>query len=487
MNNLHNNSKLTNPSINGNALDALPKSFVVSMKTLFDILDDQLSGYVKFSDIEKGWQDDGNKGLPHGVLDSLRKVTPANGLLTFERFCAGLKLCLLRNQNQLKANDLKTTTTLTPINGVWKAKSPLKASRPPSAPSLAIENPIPNNPWSDNVKTNHISFSQRALSLPQLSPDSEGELATLPHTLRSPPKPPRASVTNTVNVNKTNALVSASTMDRNEIRHALQNWQLNILRNKMENKDKLSPANYLQQCGYRGSADGGSSSATDSGNFMNLPLKKSSSKRREPRRHTLQNGIDYNMLKRLKQYEEEREVLLLGLEAVNKAREWYTQQLINVQEKIKYLGRMGNNYTEQWSEVQEERLNFQRARVIEVNRSLSTLPDTWERGGFPLHFNLAIRSPTKSLNQRLNNGLAVNSVNDRLRQQNRLLTSEVHLKSEHIAMLEREKQTLLAELFDLKQRSGLTRHTNSYLNALSQSSPGCSSSSGGLGDADVVY
>ncbi|KAI9583710.1 hypothetical protein GQX74_005458 [Glossina fuscipes] len=461
MNNLHNNSKLTNPSINGNALDALPKSFVVSMKTLFDILDDQLTGYVKFSDIEKGWQDDGNKGLPHGVLDSLRKVTPANGLLTFERFCAGLKLCLLRNQNQLKTNDLKTTTTLTPVNGIWKAKSPLKASRPPSAPSLAIENPIPNNPWSDNVKTNHISFSQRALSLPQLSPDSEGELATLPHTLRSPPKPPRASVTNTVSVNKTNAIVSASTVDRNEIRHALQNWQLNILRNKMENKDKLSPANYLQQCGYRGSADGGSSSATDSGNFMNLPLKKSSSKRREPRRHTLQNGIDYNMLKRLKQYEEEREVLLLG--------------------------RMGNNYTEQWSEVQEERLNFQRARVIEVNRSLSTLPDTWEREGFPLHINLAIRSPNKSLNQRLNNGLPLNSVNDRLRQQNRLLTSEVHLKSERIAMLEREKQTLLAELFDLKQRSGLTRHTNSYLNALSQSSPGCSSSSGGLGDADVVY
>lgn len=54
-------------------------------------------------------------------------------------------------------------------------------------------------------------------------------------------------------------------------------------------------------------------------------------------------------------------------------------------------------------------------------------------------------------------------------------------------MLEREKQTLLTELYELKQRSGLARHTNSYLNVLSQSSPGCSSSSGGLGDADVVY
>ena len=70
--------------------------------------------------------------------------------------------------------------------------------------------------------------------------------------------------------------------------------------------------------------------------------KKGSSKRREPRRHTLQNGIDYNMLKRLKQFEEEREVLLTGLDAVEKARDWYLQQVNNVQEKIKYLGRMGH-------------------------------------------------------------------------------------------------------------------------------------------------
>ena len=49
-------------------------------------------------EIENRWQDDGTKGLPKGVLDSLQKVTPPNGLLTFERFCAGLKICLLRNQ-----------------------------------------------------------------------------------------------------------------------------------------------------------------------------------------------------------------------------------------------------------------------------------------------------------------------------------------------------------------------------------------------------
>lgn len=36
--------------------------------------------------------------------------------------------------------------------------------------------------------------------------------------------------------------------------------------------------------------------------------KKPNARRREPRRHTLQNGIDYNMLKRMKQIEQEKEV-----------------------------------------------------------------------------------------------------------------------------------------------------------------------------------
>lgn len=60
--------------------------------------------FICCSDIENRWHDDGTKGLPKGVLDSLQKVTPPNGLLTFERFCAGLKICLLRNQAETGRN-----------------------------------------------------------------------------------------------------------------------------------------------------------------------------------------------------------------------------------------------------------------------------------------------------------------------------------------------------------------------------------------------
>lgn len=66
-------------------------------------------------------------------------------------------------------------------------------------------------------------------------------------------------------------------------------------------------------------------------------------------------------------------------------------------------------FQEQWSEAQEERLELQRARVLEVNRHLATLTDPGERGGLPLHMNLAV-SPHSS------------HLIARLKQQNHILT-----------------------------------------------------------------
>lgn len=48
---------------------------------------------------------------------------------------------------------------------------------------------------------------------------------------------------------------------------------------------------------------------------------------------------------------------------------------------------------DQWTEAQQERIELQRARVLEVNRHLSALTDGGERwGGLPLHMNLAVHS-----------------------------------------------------------------------------------------------
>lgn len=86
--------KETEYSTNG-----LPKAFLQSLRTLFDILDDAGRGYVHISEIESRWQGADTRGLPGGVLGCLRRVTPPHGCLTFERFVAGLRYSMLNPEN----------------------------------------------------------------------------------------------------------------------------------------------------------------------------------------------------------------------------------------------------------------------------------------------------------------------------------------------------------------------------------------------------
>lgn len=227
---------MTSPS---STLDGLPKQFVSAMRTLFDIMDDKRTGHVNFVDIENRWQDDGSKGLPKGVIESLRKVTPPNRLLTFERFCAGLKICLLRNQVEQRNQS--------PLKQRAQESSQI---RPPSAPLLDIECPPAKSTWGNTATIRpNIMTEQRTLSMPQLLPErkdnQQSETAGVVHafvdkpvpninkpTLYGPPKPPRASLA-------VERLPSGGNIDRAEIRNALQNWQMGLMMSEPEGKQKI--------------------------------------------------------------------------------------------------------------------------------------------------------------------------------------------------------------------------------------------------------
>ncbi|XP_073872057.1 suppressor APC domain-containing protein 2 isoform X3 [Macaca fascicularis] len=75
--------------------EGLPRAFLQSLRTLFDILDDRRRGCVHLREIESRWQGTDARELPCGVLEGLRQVAPASGYLTFERFVAGLRTSLL--------------------------------------------------------------------------------------------------------------------------------------------------------------------------------------------------------------------------------------------------------------------------------------------------------------------------------------------------------------------------------------------------------
>nr|CAG4651112.1 EOG090X08VB [Simocephalus serrulatus]SVE94335.1 EOG090X08VB [Simocephalus serrulatus] len=495
------------------ALDGLPKQFVTAMKTLFEIMDDRNSGYVKLIDLENFWSEEGLAGLPKGVIESLRKVTPTNGLLSFERFCAGLKICLLRYQSDQQKVDGKLP------------------QRSPSAPLLDLENgstpppiPPPIHPRSPTatVRPNNAMLHSRTLSMPQLVPNqlhaNEEEPPPIPVHMRKPetsmaikerragihsvygnvplfrntpppqvpmmgpPKPPRVVqssapqnnvITNgalmmrtrseisarstgsskTLVIDTKNQLPVASIAERliakAEVRTALQQWQMAQMDSEKNGGINKNATNGL------------------------------SSKRREPRRHTLQNGIDQSMLRRIHILEQERQVLTSGLQALERARDWFNSQLGDVQERIKSFGKSNSGSNDYSTEAHQERLGFKISRIEEVSRQLIMLIENADRG-FPAHMNLALadrnkiaKTPGDGVDE--NNEEEVNRILRRLKSQNHQLTEEVGRKSERITMLEKEKSSLIRELFQVamkkKPRRNVTSERDEEDNASSCSTP----------------
>jgi len=69
----------------------------------------------------------------------------------------------------------------------------------------------------------------------------------------------------------------------------------------------------------------------------------------------------------MKQIEQEKDVLMQGLQAVERAREWYLKQVAAVQEKMKYLGRMGSHMV---SSVSEEHIENTSKNIVHCNSSM---------------------------------------------------------------------------------------------------------------------
>jgi len=242
------------------ALEGLPNKFVVAMRTLFDVMDDAKTGLVSLSDIEARWtkeDQDGGEKLPNGVIESLRKVATADNLLTFERFCAGLKICLLRNQGVSSNPQTEESTDEDQSQGRVPRKS-----QPLTAPSPTFSLP------------------------PRLEPGSGPIL-----------KPTRVGVAGAWGQDR----AGAWGQDR-KLGDGVAAASDGELERRQEHQEQ--------------------------GSQTGQP-RKQPTKRREShsRRHTLQNGIDYGLLRRMKAIEEERDVLMRGFQCVQRAEEWYKSQL----------------------------------------------------------------------------------------------------------------------------------------------------------------
>ncbi|XP_044295675.1 suppressor APC domain-containing protein 2 [Varanus komodoensis] len=168
--------------------------------------------------------------------------------------------------------------------------------------------------------------------------------------------------------------------------------------------------------------------------------------RGEHRRHTITGGVDYAMLKQMKELEKEKDFLLQGLEVVDRAREWYLQQIHILQEHQKQLGK-SKVHRDSPSEGSLSQLHLLVPKLQELNRCLCEL------------LSLAAKPPSPC-------GVTANSpacataappplagpqqTIAMLKEQNWLLTKEVTDKSERITQLQQEKSALIKQLFEAR-------------------------------------
>ena len=70
----------------------LSKTFVDSLKILFDVLDETQTGVIKFNDLAYQSKSEGQDGLPHSVLSVLRTLQDSRGNISFESLVKGFEV-----------------------------------------------------------------------------------------------------------------------------------------------------------------------------------------------------------------------------------------------------------------------------------------------------------------------------------------------------------------------------------------------------------
>ncbi|KAF1571516.1 Suppressor APC domain-containing protein 2, partial [Eudyptes moseleyi] len=380
--------------------EGLPRVFLQSLRTLFDILDDRRRGYVHLREIESRWRGAEARELPAGVMEGLRRAAPASGYLTFERFVLGLRAALPG------ADPPAESSSSGGRRSAEKPPSP-RCAEERRGKSTGQREPGHGQPrgrgepagpgWELRGRGSNVPGSVRAAPLPEtgVRPGGLGPCGLLRSSGSADLFPP-------LGLNRRRAL----------------------------------PAGLIN---HPGAGD----------------TRRHQRGRAEHRRHTITNGVDFSMLKHMKELEQEKDFLLQGLELVERAREWYHQHIQFMQERQRFLGK-NKTSADFLPEGSQSHLGCLVPKLQEVNRCLGDLLSAAGKPANPssaLSRLVPVVSPASAGSQQ-----AINM----LKEQNRLLTKEVTDKSERITQLEQEKSALIKQLFEARAHNN---HETSQLDS----------------------
>uniref|UniRef100_A0A8C1PMV0 Suppressor APC domain-containing protein n=1 Tax=Cyprinus carpio TaxID=7962 RepID=A0A8C1PMV0_CYPCA len=378
----------------------LPKAFLHSLRTLFDILDDGRRGYVHISEIESRWRGAEARDLPAGVLESLRRVAPRHGCLSFERFVAGLRNAMFNPENGSRSIASNHQQQLNP---------PQRAVRP-----LGPSNGTNTLHSRQNVRNGPQDSSVYSALYPGLSVASRG----------------------------------CGGLERTDCSHRSDPIHIGKNAHQIRSTESLA----LEPPDAQNTAESGGLPRSKSETMTGFTRSRRHTRSRDERRHTITNGVDYEMLKQMKELEQEKDSLLAGLDVLERAREWYQTQIHNITETQRNIGQRRHS-TEFLAESGQSQLDVVLPKLQDVTRCLrdllsisgKTFPSTGSSSAPPAP---APPAPPQAIHI--------------LKEQNRLLTQEVTEKSERITQLEQEKSALIKQLFEARARSA---HDSSALDS----------------------
>ncbi|XP_067883588.1 suppressor APC domain-containing protein 2-like [Heterodontus francisci] len=407
----------------------LPRGFLHSLRTLFDILDDGRRGSVHILEIESRWRQDGSgRALPPGVLQCLRSVAPASGYLTFDRFVAGLHSSLLSPRNSRYTGHRSgpqnggSGVRKRSKNGAGRGSGQQpcsRVSRVSEQTQLVTEHHYPmSEKFKGHGERPKSPLRMRSMNIPdaqsELDPSSR-ELGQCRTTVGG--KEPR--------------------VERRETSTGSQHIVVKSLALE-EQRHLKTEGRHMARC---------QSETTCSGIAYG---RRQGRDRGELRRHTITSGVDYGTLKCMKDLEQEKDALLQGLEMVDCARDWYIQQIQAIQERQKSISKSPAG-SGKAVEVNSVRLDQLLSKLQEVRRCLADLiscsAKTLVRSSTAVN---GCEPPTQCSIL----GLGINpQVVNMLKEQNRQLTKEVSNKSDRITQLEQEKSALIKQLFTARSRN----------------------------------
>ncbi|XP_067865285.1 suppressor APC domain-containing protein 2-like isoform X2 [Heterodontus francisci] len=151
----------------------------------------------------------------------------------------------------------------------------------------------------------------------------------------------------------------------------------------------------------------------------------------------------------MKELEQQRDALWHGLEMVERARDWYHQEIHGVHQRLRHSSKsLGDNDTA--SKSVPNRASLLQDKIQHINYCLCDFISCAERILLPHHRTEQLDA--QHLSRGKDRRFQQQTV-DALKQQNYLLTKEVSKKSQWIMQLEQEKAVLIKQLLDAQFQS----------------------------------